>query len=106
MRADMRNKIAIKQKGQGQNDYGEPVEEWTDFKTDVWASKEHLLGNEFFSALAVRNKVEVKFRTHYFPGVTSEMRVVDSEGEYEIIGPPVNVKNLNRELLLYCKKVK
>lgn len=105
MRADMRNKITIKRKIDAQNDYGEPIQNYEDFKANIFASKEPILGNEFFSALATQNKVEVKFRMHYFEGVKSDMRVCDNDGTYEIIGDPINVKNLNRELLLYCKKV-
>lgn len=104
MRADMRNKITIKQKTQTRNSYGESIVAWTDFKANIWASKEPILGNEYFAAETVQSKVEVKFRTRYFAGVTNEMCIEDSEGSYEILSS-INVKSLNRELLMYCKKV-
>ena len=107
MRADMRTKITVLQLQSGYNDEGEPNGDWeaVDGLTDLWASKEPLLGNEFFAAEQTQSRVEVKFRTYYVPGVTNEMRVQDSEGTYEILSA-INVKNLNRELLMYCKKVK
>jgi SPP1 family predicted phage head-tail adaptor len=105
MRADRRKKIRIIKNGLVQKTNGEMVNGWVDFKVNIFASKEPILGNEFFAALKTENKVDCKFRTSYFSGVTSEMRVVDEEGTYNIIGEPINVKSLNRELLLYCRRV-
>lgn len=107
MRADMRTKITILALQLGYDPEGEPIDEWkpVDGLANLWASKEPLLGNEFFAAEQTQSKVEVKFRTRYVSGVTNEMRVQDEEGIYEILSA-INVKNLNRELLMYCKKVK
>lgn len=107
MRADMRTKITILQLQPGYDLEGEPINDWQPVQglTDLWASKEPLLGNEFFAAEQTQSRAEVKFRTYYTPGVKNEMRVQDSEGAYEILSA-INVKNLNRELLMYCKKVK
>lgn len=107
MRADMRSKITILALQTGYDPEGEPNGDWeaVDGLTDLWASKEPLLGNEFFAAEQTQSKVEVKFRTRYISGITNEMRVQDEEGIYEILSA-INVKNLNRELLMYCKKVK
>lgn len=88
------------------DDYGEPLDEWEVFKGNIWASKDPLLGNEFFTGMTVDNKVEVKFNMRYIPGVTSDMRIKHGNEIYEIIGPPINVKGLNRELLCYCRLVK
>lgn len=101
-----RHKIKILQRVNGKDQYGEPTSEWIPFKQNIWASKDPLLGNEFFTALTTENKVEVKFNTRYIPGIMSEMRVQHGPEVYEILGPPVNVKSLNVELLLYCKLVK
>ena len=103
----MRSKITVLQLQAGYDAEGEPINNWQPVEglTDLWASKEPLLGNEFFAAEQALSKVEVKFRTYYVPGVKNEMRVQDDEGIYEILSA-INVKNLNRELLMYCKKVK
>ena len=75
------------------------------FKEGVWASKDPLLGNEYFTALTTDSKVEVKFNMHFIKGVTNEMRIRHGEEVYEILSS-VNVQSLNRELLCYCKLVK
>ena len=107
MRADMRTKITLLQLQAGYDAEGEPINNWQPVEglTDLWAAKEPLLGREFFAAEQTQSRVEVKFRTYYVPGVNNEMRVQDEEGIYEILSA-INVKNLNRELLMYCRKVK
>lgn len=103
---DYRHKIDFLQRSNGYDDYGEPIDTWTNFKTGIWASYDPLLGNEFFAAQTTENKVEAKFNMRYIEGITSEMRLRFNGQDYEIIGQPVNVKGLNRELLCYCKLVK
>lgn len=107
MRTDRRNKITILALQTGYDPEGEPINDWlpVDGLTNLWASKEPLLGNEFFAAGQAQSKVEVKFNTCWVPGVENEMRVQDTEGIYEILSA-INVKSLNRELLMYCRKVR
>lgn len=107
MRADMRTKITILQLQSGYDPEGEPTNDWQPVAglTDLWAAKEPLLGREFFAAEQAQSRVEVKFRTYWVPGVENEMRVQDDEGIYEIVSA-INVKSLNRELLMYCRKVR
>lgn len=102
---DYRHKIDFLQKVKGYDDYGEPIDNWGPFKEGIWASKDPLLGNEYFTALTVDSKVEVKFNMRYIDGITNEMRIRHGEKIYEILSA-INVKGLNRELLCYCKLVK
>lgn len=106
MRADMRTKITLLALQADYDPEGEPTNDWQPVEglTDLWASKEPLLGREFFAAEQTQSRAEVKFRTYYVAGVTNEMRVQDSEGTYSILSA-INVKSLNRELLMYCRKV-
>lgn len=104
MRADMREKITFQQLTDAQDAYGESSNVWTDFKTGIWASKEQLLGNEYFQAESYNSSVEVKFRTYWFDGVQNNMRIVNGTEVYEILSA-INVKSLNRELLIYAKRV-
>ncbi|MDD4564776.1 MAG: phage head closure protein [Eubacteriales bacterium] len=99
-----RHEITFLQQGTGQDDYGEPTDTWGTF-TIAWAAFDPLLGNEFFSALSVESKVEVKFNSRYVAGVTNDMRIQHGGKTYEILSA-INVKGLNRELLCYCREVK
>lgn len=104
MRNDRRSQIDFMIQDDTRDDYGEPVDTWTAFKSNVYASKKPILGNEYFSALTTGTKVEVKFNTRYFPGVTNAMRIHHGGLIYEILSA-IDVEDLHRELLCYCKQV-
>lgn len=104
MRADRRDKIDFLSPPAGYDDYGEPNTSWANHLTGVWASKEPILGNEYFSANAVQSEVEVKFRTQYISTITNKMRIKHGSDTYQILSA-IDPKSLNRELLIYCKKV-
>jgi SPP1 family predicted phage head-tail adaptor len=100
---DYRHRITFLKHATGQDDYGDPVDMWVPFKS-AWASKEPILGNEFFAAMSAGTKVEVKFNCRYFPGVTNAMRIQHGEEIYEILSA-IDVKSLHQELLCYCRLV-
>jgi SPP1 family predicted phage head-tail adaptor len=81
--------------------------EWTPIKT-MWASKEPLLGREYFAAEAAHSKVEIKFRARYTNGIEGEeenLRLAHDNNTYDIISA-IDVQGLKRELLIYVKLVK
>lgn len=102
--ADYRHKIVFLESRGGSDKFGEPKDNWKEV-TSVWASVSPLLGNELFSALTTDTKVEVKFNCRYIPGITNDMRIQYNGKKYEILSA-INVKELNRELLCYCRLVK
>ena len=102
---DYRHKIDFLHLVKKRDEYGEYIEDWDNFKGGIWASKDPLLGNEYFTALTLDSKVEVKFNMRFVPGITNEMRIKHGTDIYEILSS-INVKSLNRELLCYCKLVK
>jgi SPP1 family predicted phage head-tail adaptor len=104
MRADMRSKVDFLYLIDTQDEYGESSKTWDTFKTSVWASKEQLLGKEFFGAEQFDTLVDIKFRTYWFDGVQNNMRIAHGSEIYEIISA-INVKSLNRELLIYARRV-
>jgi SPP1 family predicted phage head-tail adaptor len=100
----MRSIVSVLRKQAGVDDYGQPSGGWEPVLAGVFAAKEPLLGNEYYTSNATQSKVEVKFRLYYTPGITSDMRVDDGTDVYEILSA-VDVKSLGRELLLYCRRV-
>ncbi|MDF2608926.1 MAG: phage head-tail adaptor [Lachnospiraceae bacterium] len=99
-----RYKIEFLVHSSGQDDYGEPIDEWNVLKT-AWASKNPILGNEFYTALTTDSKVEIKFNSRYISGITNEMRIKHGTEVYEILSA-IDVNSLHQELLCYCKLVK
>lgn len=101
---DYRHKIIFLKNHGGQDDYGESMDDWQIFKS-VYAAADPLLGNEYFTALTIDSKVEIKFNSRYISGITNDMRIQHNGKIYEMLSA-INVKGLNRELLCYCKEVK
>ena len=99
-----RHKITFLKNHGGKDSYGEVIGDWKTFKS-VYAAVDPLLGNEYFSALTIDSKVEIKFNSRYIQGITNDMRIQHNGKIYEILSA-INVKGLNRELLCYCKEVK
>jgi SPP1 family predicted phage head-tail adaptor len=89
----------------GQDDYGEPIDSWAVFKGNLWASKESIIGKEFYTALTNDVQIDAKFLTGYFSGADSPMRLKHNEKIYEIIGEPINIGDKNMEILFYCRLV-
>jgi SPP1 family predicted phage head-tail adaptor len=78
--------------------------DWSPIKT-IWASKEPLLGREYFAAEAAHSKVEIKFRARFTLGIDNDMRIRHGNDDYEILSA-IDVQGLKKELLIYCKLVK
>jgi SPP1 family predicted phage head-tail adaptor len=98
-----RHPITFLKRSSGQDDYGEPTDTWETF-AEAWAAADSLLGNEFFFAMSVESKVEMKFNSRYVAGVTDDMRIRYGNEVYEILSA-IDVKSLHKELLCYCRKV-
>ncbi len=98
-----RHKIDILSPPTSQDALGQPLT-WANYKTNIWASKEPLLGNEFYASLTTESKVEVKFRTGYIAGVKNNMRIKHGDAIYEILSA-ISPKSKNLDLLIYCKEV-
>jgi SPP1 family predicted phage head-tail adaptor len=99
----LRHRITIKALQESQNGFGEETGMWNDV-VSIRASKEPLLGNEYFNAVAMHSKVEVKFRARYISGIENKtnMRIYHGNEIYDILSA-INVRSLNKELLIYCK---
>lgn len=89
----------------GQDEYGEPYDEWQPFK-NAWASKFDLMGTDFYASQTTDTKIEVKFTCRYDKNITKYMRVQCGSETYEIVGVPIDIDNKHRELLCYCRLVK
>jgi SPP1 family predicted phage head-tail adaptor len=87
------------------DEYGELTGAYEAFKVNIWADKQGVVGNEFYTSLTAGEKIDAKFETGYFKGATSKMRIKHGEDIYEIIGPPINVGDKNLKLLFYCRAV-
>jgi len=101
----LRHHIQIQQKTTAQDSFGAPVETWAVFAT-VWAEIKPASSTDraaFNQATAPETTHKVNIR--YLAGVTSAMRVMFDSRVFEIIAPPLNWDERNRELTLMCREL-
>jgi len=104
MRAgDLRHRVTIQQAVESQNDFGEVITTWQNYKT-VWAAIKPLTGREYFASQQVNAEVSVQIQMRYIPGITPKMRIVEGSKVYEIEAV-MDVEGKRKELQLLCKEV-
>lgn len=87
------------------NAYGEPRNTWAPVFEGIFCEVSPLLGRDFVQSFTAGSTVDVKIRCRWFDGVKSSMRVKAGEDIFEIESA-INVSNNNRELLMYCRRVR
>lgn len=84
----LRHRISIQYKPQAQDDWGEPIDQWSDRWTNVPAAIEHASGNEFWSAQQVQSTATSKITIRWRSGVKTDMRIVHQTSLQAGMSPP------------------
>ena len=98
----LKHRITFKERQASQNGYGEEMT-WSTVTT-LWASAEPILGNEYFAAERMNTKVQIKFRCRYFTALNEKLRIEFDGQTYEILDA-INIKVIDRDVLIYAKRV-
>ena len=85
--------------GYGGHTPGPPTEVAT-----VWAAVEPLEGTERLRAMQTQADATHRVRMRYRPGLTAAMDVVHRGRVLEVVSPPINVDERDRELVLLCRE--
>jgi SPP1 family predicted phage head-tail adaptor len=102
MRPGRLNKLIVVQSREETTDeYGGPVYEWGDVST-VWARILPLSGRDLIAAQAAQNETVTRFFIRYRSDITTDMRIVYKEKNYDITGI-INIEEENRELQIMAK---
>lgn len=94
----LRNPVTIQQPVETPNSYGEPETTWILF-AQAWASIEPLQGREYLASAGIRSEVTTRIRMRYVEGVTTKMRVLFGDRQFDI-SAVINVDERGRELHL------
>jgi len=99
----LNNKVTIQQQASTQDDWGQPLNTWTDIAT-VWADIRHQSGIETIKADSPVSVVKASIRIRYRTGVDAGMRVLHGTTAYNInaVLPDVSKKQY---LDLVCEVV-
>lgn len=101
--AIFRHRITLQELVTGQDEAGQPVQEWQDVAT-VWAAVEPLRGREYWAAAQVQSEVTTRIRIRYRSGVRPDMRVL-YDGRLYNINAVIDPEERHMELQLMCKEV-
>ena len=103
MRArSLKHKIIIQTYSETQNDFGEVVKGWEDFKT-AYASITPLSAKEYYKA-GTNAEVSHKIELRYIKDIKPKMRVVYDDREFSIESV-LNIREANKTLQLICTEV-
>lgn len=105
MRAGALNRrITIQTKTTTYGTYNEPIETWADDFTE-WVGMETTGGGEFYAAQKMYAQTTVVFTMRYRTDITTLNRIKYGTRYFEILGPPNNVNESNRTILIAAKEV-
>ena len=94
----LRHKIIIQHTQAIENDFGEDVDTWVEFKS-ARSQIVPLAGKEYFAASQIKSKVTHKITCRYVVGVTTKMRILFGVRIFDIESA-ININEKNRELLI------
>lgn len=97
---DLRHRVTIKTPGMVENEAGEEVPGYVEFKK-AWASIKPITGREYQENEKDSNEITHRIRIRYTTGLTEKMRIVFGIRKFDIESI-INVEELNRELLIKC----
>lgn len=109
MRAGQLNRrITIEQKKETRGSTGEELVSTGDWITlcSAWANVIPLSGSEYVAGKEMESEVTVRviIRARKDVTITNDMRVKDGTQYYEIVAPPREIYQRNRQLELLCKE--
>jgi SPP1 family predicted phage head-tail adaptor len=99
-----RHKIQIQKLVSSQDEYGETDNHWQTIVTTK-AGIFPISGREFYAAQEVQSEMTHKIQTRYIKGISSDMRILFDGRVFNIISPPINWQEKNRELQFNCKEI-
>ena len=103
MRArNLKHKIVIQTYSETQNEFGEVIKGWADFKT-AYASITPLSAKEFYKA-GVQAEATHKIEVRYLKDIKPKMRIVYDSRIFGIQSV-LNVREANKSLQLICTEV-
>lgn len=95
--------VAIQIQPDVQDSYGQPVENWVDWKT-VWAKIRPIRGREYYQAHQVSAEVTTELYMPFTKGITPVMRIKHCNRYFEILGV-IDIDDMHQETMLMCKEV-
>jgi len=100
----LRHVVTIQQPIKTNNAINEAVIDWQVFARDIRANLLPLGSKEFFAQDKEKSSITHKLFIRYIEGVTNQMRIIMGARIFEIVAPPINVDEMDRELVIMVKE--
>lgn len=100
---ELNHKITFQKLTTCTNENGFEIEQWEDFIT-CWTKAQNLQVREYFAAAAVQAEKTVKFTIRYLSSITSDMRILFEDKQYNINAID-NIKYKNRYIEIKALEV-
>ena len=94
----LRHKVTIQQNGGGLDDWGQPLEGWTDLYTRISANVAFLNGKEFVRADKDSQSTSASVRIRKRNGITPAMRLIHKDVTYNITAVLPDANNVYIDL--------
>lgn len=102
---DLRHRITVQYPVEAQDSAGQPIATWKDLFT-CWAAIEPISGREFTMTQQTGTEAQIRIRIRARPvKLSGKMRVLFGTRIFELVAPPINVQERNREVHLMCREV-
>ncbi len=91
-----------------QNEYGETSKQLGGNWEDAFKARVSILpvsGKEIIAREVEKGEITHRIYMRYQSGVDSNMRIIFGERIFDIVSPPINFTEMNREINLLCKEV-
>jgi len=99
----LRHRVTIERKTAGADAWGQPVETWEAFASNVPAEVKPLSVRELIAAQAEQAGVTTKITMRHFSGVVPSMRISHEGVIYAIKGPPLQDPTMRRLMTILCE---
>jgi SPP1 family predicted phage head-tail adaptor len=99
---NLKHRITFQQFSEIENELGDVVKEWLDYKT-VRAMIKTVQGREYFSASSTQNENTIRFIIRYTNGIHPDMRI-NFRGRYFEIESVINDDEMNKTLTIMGKE--
>lgn len=101
--------VTFEQKGSAKDEFGHAVDDDSNWQpilglVDIWANVKPITGRERWANQHMTNTATLAVTLRYRDDIKPEMRIRFGDMRLEITGPPINVDNRNRELVILCEE--
>ena len=100
----LRHRLTIKEPVSVRDSTGGDVPTWSTVAT-VWARISPLMGKEILGSGSKFGEITHKVVMRHRQGIVAKMRLQEKDRVFEIVSPPINIEELDKEIQIMVKEL-